>query len=34
MTVTSKEQQGAFEEDHRARCAAKEFTEEVDNIRR
>ena len=33
MVVTSKEQQDAFEEDHRERCDATEFSEQVDEVR-
>lgn len=33
MKVVSKQQQEAFEEDHRKRCGAEDFTEQVDNKR-
>jgi hypothetical protein len=33
MSVTSKEQQDAFEKDHRERCGATEFPEQVDEVR-
>lgn len=31
MPVTSKEQEEAFEADHRERCGADEFSQQVDN---